>query len=137
MRVSPHVQPGSTRLRHFQYEPGLNDRIKIKQSHQMNGNQSLVIIPSEIEAWISGVFYAEVAADKTVSLVYERGSRISARLEFISHALQSNLMALVRSVQDGARSTGQRSSCERISKCIGGPSTPLRQDMRRLFPSRS
>jgi hypothetical protein len=68
----------------------------------------LVIIPSQVEAWISGVSHVEIASDKTVSLFYEDHSQVSAKLGIVSHALQQNFLALVRTVQNAAKANGQR-----------------------------
>jgi len=85
------------------------------QSQPQDGNQSLLIIPTRVESWISGVSQVEIAPDKTVSMLYDDHSRISARLESVSHALQSNFFALVRTVQNVARANGQKLDALRIA----------------------
>jgi len=75
----------------------------------------LLIIPTQVEFCISGVSKVEIEPDKTVSMLYHDHSRISARLEFVSHALQSNFLALVRAVQDVARANGQKLGAVRIA----------------------
>jgi len=81
----------------------------------MDDSQPIVIVPSEVEACLSGVSHVEIAADKTATLVYEDRSRICARLEVVPHALQANFLALVRSIQDVARANGQRLGSARLA----------------------
>jgi hypothetical protein len=85
------------------------------QSEPKSGKQSLLIIPTQVEFCISGVYQVEIAPDKTVSMLYHDHSRISARLESVSHALQSNFLALVRAVQNVARANGQKLGAVRIA----------------------
>ena len=85
------------------------------QSEQKDGKQTLLIIPNQLEFCISGVSQVEIAPDKTVSMVYHDHSRISARLESVSHSLQSNFLALVRAVQNVARANGQKLGAVRIA----------------------
>jgi hypothetical protein len=85
------------------------------QPEPREGSQSLLIIPTQVESWISGVSRVEIAPDKTVSMLYGDHSRISARLESLSHALQSNFLALVRAVQNVARANGQKLDAVRIA----------------------
>jgi hypothetical protein len=72
----------------------------------MNPDDTGVIIPSEIEACISGVSRVEIEPDKTVSLVYGDQKRVSVRMERPSFALKSNFLALVRRVQNASRANG-------------------------------
>ena len=81
----------------------------------MTANPIIVILPSGVETWISGVSRVEIEADKTVSLSYENHSRVTAKLEHLTFAVQENFFALVRSVQNASRATGQRILCARIS----------------------
>ena len=81
----------------------------------MRSSKPIVIVPSELEACVSGVSHVEIAADSTATLVYENRSRICARLEHVPHALQSNFLALVRSVQGAARASGQKLSSARLA----------------------
>lgn len=81
----------------------------------MNANKPHVIIPNEVEAWISGVSRVEIGADETVSLVYEDQSRASASLGLLSHAVESNFLALVRCVQNASRANGQKLGHARLA----------------------
>jgi len=85
------------------------------ESQPKDANQTVLIIPTQVESWISGVSRVEIAPDKTVSMLYGDHSRISARLESLSHALQSNFLALVRAVQNVARANGQKLGAIRIA----------------------
>lgn len=84
-------------------------------SQPKDGNRSFLIIPNQVESCISGVSQVEIAPDKTVSMLYHDHSRISARLESVSHSLQSNFLALVRAVQNVARANGQKLGAVRIA----------------------
>ena len=81
----------------------------------MNANQAHVIIPNDVEAWISGVSRVEIASDETVCLIYDDQSRASARLGALSHAVESNFLALVRCVQNASRANGQKLAHARIA----------------------
>lgn len=85
-----------------------NDQSESPPPSTVPNNAPLVITPSELEASISGVSHVEIAPDKTVSLYYEDHSQVSAKLGFVSHALQQNFLALVRAVQNAAKANGQR-----------------------------
>jgi hypothetical protein len=85
------------------------------QTQPTDGNQTFLIIPSQVEFCISGVSRVEIAPDKTVSMLYHDHSRISTRMGPLSHALQSNFLALVRAVQNVARANGQKLSAVRIA----------------------
>ncbi len=81
----------------------------------MDANPTMVIVPNQVEGWISGVFQVEIAADHMVKLVYEDRSELYVRLEFLPHAVQSNFFALVRCVQNASRANGQKLDSARIS----------------------
>ena len=91
-----------------------SDRCQYNKS-PMNVNQPHIIIPNEVEAWISGVSRVEIAADETVSLIYDDQSRASARLGLLSHAVESNFLALVRCVQNASRASGQKLAHARLA----------------------
>jgi hypothetical protein len=81
----------------------------------MNANAPLIIIPSQVAGWISGVFQVEISDDQMVKVVYEDRSQISARLGPLSHAVQADFLGLVRRVQDVSRATGQRLDSGRLT----------------------
>jgi len=85
------------------------------ESQPEDGSKTVLIIPNQVESCISGVSQVEIAPDKTVSMLYHDHSRISARLDSVSHSLQSNFLALVRAVQNVARANGQKLGAMRIA----------------------
>lgn len=80
-----------------------------------NSEKLVVITPSQVEAWFSGVSQVKIAADNVVSVLYEDRAQISAKLESVPHALQSNLFALVRRVQNAAAPGSIRPSSLRLA----------------------
>jgi hypothetical protein len=90
-------------------------RENIQDIRSMNSVKPIVIVPTELEACVSGVSLVEVAADRTATMVYENHRRICARLERVQHAVQSNFLALVRRIQNAARENGQRLSSARLA----------------------
>jgi hypothetical protein len=85
------------------------------ESQPRYGSRTLLIIPNRVEFCISGLSRVEIAPDRTVRMLYHDHSRISARLDSVSHALQSNFLALVRAVQNVARANGQKLGAVRIA----------------------
>jgi hypothetical protein len=76
---------------------------------------TIVITPTQVEEWISGVRQIKIVGDDMVSVFYENGCQISARLEYLPHAIQSNFFALVRRVQAAAQSDSQKSGALRLA----------------------
>ena len=80
-----------------------------------NSEKLVVITPSQVEAWFSGVSQVKIAADNVVSVLYEDRAQISAKLEFVPHALQANFFALVRRVQNASGAGAARASSLRLA----------------------
>ncbi len=80
-----------------------------------HSDQTIVITPTQVEEWISGVRLIRIAADNMVSVLYENGCQISARLDHLPHAVRSNFFALVRRVQNAAQTDGQNTGSLRLA----------------------
>jgi hypothetical protein len=80
-----------------------------------NSDRPLVITPSQVEGWLSGVLQIRIATDDIVSVFYENGCQITAKLEFLPHAIQSNFFALVRRVQHAAQISGLKRGSLRLA----------------------